>query len=107
MDIEYQDKRLRGDHAEYNDSTHTARIAGHVQFDFETEHLEASDGSYNMITGAGTFHNVLGTFTVQRRPATNLLISQNPISFTARVIHRVDDETYTLQDALILSLIHI
>jgi len=101
VDIDYQDKRLRGDHAEYNDNTHTARITGHVQFDFETEHLEASDGSYNMITGAGTFHNVRGTFIVQRRPATDLLISQNPISFTARVIQRVDDRTYTLQDALI------
>jgi LPS-assembly protein len=101
VDITYQNKRLRGDHAEYNDNTHTARITGHVQFDYESEHLEASDGSYNMLTGAGRFHDVRGTITVQRKPASNLLISQNPISFTAREIIRVDDETYTLQDALI------
>jgi LPS-assembly protein len=101
VDITYQDKRLRGDHAEYNDNTHIARITGHVQFDYQTEHLEASDGSYNLITGAGAFHNVRGTFTVERRPSSTLLISQNPVSFTARAIHRVNDETYTLQDARI------
>lgn len=99
VDIVYQDKRLRGDHAEYNDDTHIAVIHGHVQFDYQSEHLEASDGVYNLETGAGTFQNVTGSVAVQRRPNPNLLISQNPISFTARVVHRITEDTYTMEDA--------
>jgi LPS-assembly protein len=99
VDIVYQDKRLRGDHAEYNDDTHIAVIHGNVQFDYQSEHLEASDGVYNLETGVGTFQNVHGSVAIQRRPNPNLLISQNPISFTARVVHRITEDTYTLEDA--------
>jgi LPS-assembly protein len=101
VDIVFQDKRLRGDHAEYHDDTRTAFIRGHVQFDYQTEHLEATDGSYNLETGKGIFHNVTGTITIQRRPNPSLLISDNPFSFTAREVRRLGDETYVLMDARI------
>ncbi len=40
VDIRYADTRLRADHVEYNDKTNEATATGHVQLDYNGEHLE-------------------------------------------------------------------
>src|SRR5271168_4778415 len=110
VDVRYQNTRLRADHVEYNEDTRVVIARGHVQLDYLTQHLEASDARYELATGRGTFHNVRATFAVQRRPpapqrqvnamqrqpAQTLLISPNPIYFEAQEAERVDENTYIL-----------
>ena len=97
VDVVYQNMRLRADHAEYNDETRITSVRGHVQFDYESQHFEADHGTYNILTGKGRFYEVHGAFAVQRRPSRTLLISQNPISFVAAVVDRLDDDHYSLR----------
>ena len=108
VDVRYQNTRLRADHVEYNEDTRVVIARGHVQLDYLTQHLEASDARYELGTGRGTFHNVRATFAVQRRPpapqrevnamqrqpAQTLLLSPNPIYFEAQEAERIDDNTY-------------
>ena len=108
VDVRYQNTRLRADHVEYNEDTRVVIARGHVQLDYLTQHLEASDARYELGTGRGTFHNVRATFAVQRRPpapqrevnamarqpAQTLLLSPNPIYFEAQEAERMDENTY-------------
>jgi LPS-assembly protein len=108
VDVRYQNTRLRADHVEYNEDTRVVIARGHVQLDYLTQHLEATDARYELGTGRGTFHNVRATFAVQRRapapprqvnamerqPAQTLLISPNPIYFEAQEAERIDENTY-------------
>src|SRR5580658_8583496 len=108
VDVRYQNTRLRADHVEYNEDTRVVIARGHVQLDYLTQHLEATDARYELATGRGTFHNVRATFAVQRRPpapqrevnamqrqpAQTLLLSPNPIYFEAEEAERVDENTY-------------
>src|SRR5277367_4864225 len=56
VDVRYQNTRLRADHVEYNEDTRVVIARGHVQLDYLTQHLEASDARYELATGRGTFH---------------------------------------------------
>ena len=110
VDVRYQNTRLRADHVEYNEATQVVIARGHVQLDYLTQHLEATDARYELATGRGTFHNVRATFAVQRRPPApprevnammrqptqTLLISPNPIYFEADEAERVDENTYVV-----------
>jgi hypothetical protein len=51
VDIRYADTRLRADHVEYNDKTNEATATGHVQLDYNGEHLEATEAHYIVSTG--------------------------------------------------------
>src|SRR6202453_37679 len=108
VDVRYQNTRLRADHVKYNEDTRVVIARGHVQLDYLTQHLEASDARYELATGRGTFHNGRATFAVQRRPpapqrevnamqrqpAQTLLLSPNPIYFEAEEAERIDENTY-------------
>jgi LPS-assembly protein len=99
VDLVYQDLRIRADHIEWNQQTGTISARGHVQLDYLTQHVEASDAEYNLRTGRGTFHNVRATFALQRRPTPTLLISPNPLYFRAQEADRLNDTTYTVRNA--------
>src|SRR5580692_5651679 len=99
VDVRYQNTRLRADHVEYNEDTQVVIARGHVQLDYETQHVEAEDARYEVGTGRGTFHKVRATFAVQRRPSPTLLISPNPIYFEAEEAERVDQDTYKIHKA--------
>jgi LPS-assembly protein len=113
VDVRYQNTRLRADHVEYNEDTQVVIARGHVQLDYEKQHVEAEDARYEMATGRGTFHHVRATFAVQRRPpaaprevnamqrqpAQTLLISPNPIYFEAQEAERLDMNTYRIHQA--------
>ncbi len=110
VDVRYQNTRLRADHVEYNEATQVVVARGHVQLDYLTQHLEATDARYELATGRGTFHSVRATFAVQRRPPApprevnammrqptqTLLISPNPIYLEADEAERVDENTYVV-----------
>ena len=99
VDILYEDARLRADHVEFNDETKVAVARGHVQFDRDTQHLEADRGTYNLRTATGTFEHVRGTVKAERRPNPSLLVSPNPLYFEADEVERVDERTYKVRHA--------
>jgi len=101
VDLQYAGMRLRADHVEYNDTTHDSLARGHVQFDFENEHLEADEAHYNFATGAGTFTNVRGNIKILRRPNPLVLVSANPLYFEARQVERYNDNVFVVHQAWI------
>lgn len=99
VDIVYQNTRLRADHVDYNEETKTATARGHVQLDYETQQLEADSGTYNFATERGTFRNVRGTVRSFHVENPNVLVSQNPLTFSAAEVQRIDEETYEVKRA--------
>jgi len=99
VDIRYQETRLRADHIEFNDETRIVSLRGHIQLDYQTQHIEADRGTYNITSGEGSFFKVRGTFRVDRRPDPNLLISPNPLYFEAEEVERLDEKTYRIRHA--------
>ncbi|MGH9738659.1 MAG: LPS-assembly protein LptD [Candidatus Acidiferrales bacterium] len=99
VEVVYENARLRADHMQYNTVTQEISARGHVQLDYKSQHLEAADASYNLRTGQGVFHDVRGTFALQRRPSPTLLVSSNPIYFEAKVAERVNENEYKIRGA--------
>ncbi len=99
VELLYAGKRLRCDHLDYNEKTHVAFARGHVQFDYNNQHLESDDATYNLDTGGGVFHNVHGAIKVQHRPNVEVLLTPNPLTFEARELVRVDERTYKARDS--------
>ena len=100
-DIRYGDTRLHADHVEYNEKTNEATATGHVQLDYNEEHLEATEAHYNVSTGHGLFQNVHGTFKVVRQPNEQVLLTDNPLYFEARTVERFAGDLYFVQKAWI------
>jgi LPS-assembly protein len=101
VDIRYAGQRLRADHIEYNDETTEAFARGHVQYDYENQHLEADEAHYNVGTGRGTFLNVRGTLKIERRPNPSILVTDNPLYFEARQVERFGNDFYIVHQAWI------
>lgn len=101
VEIRYADQRLRADHIEYNDKTKEAVATGHVQLDYNGEHLEATEAHYNISTGHGLFQNVHGTFKVVRQPNDQVLLTDNPLYFQARMVERFAGDLYFVHKAWI------
>jgi len=99
VDLHYQEVRLRADHMDWDQQTGVVTARGHVQLDYLTQHVEASDALYNLRTSRATFHNVRATFALQRHPTPTLLISPNPLYFQAEEAERVDENTYKIRKA--------
>jgi LPS-assembly protein len=101
VDIHYAGQRLRADHIEYNDQSTEALARGHVQYDFENQHLEADEAHYNVGTGRGTFMHVRGTLKIERRPNPSLLVTDNPLYFEASLVERFGNDLYVIHQAWI------
>jgi LPS-assembly protein len=101
VDLQYAAMRLRADHLEYNDTTHDSLAQGHVQFDYENEHLEADEAHFNFTTGVGTFANVRGSIRILRRPNPVVLVSDNPLYFEARQVERYANNVFVVHQAWI------
>src|SRR5258708_11101642 len=101
VDLQYATMRLRADHLEYNDSTHDSVAQGHVQFDYENEHLEADEAHFNFTTGVGTFTNVRGSIRILRRANPVVLVSDNPLYFEARRVERYANNVFVVHQAWI------
>ena len=101
VDLQYATMRLRADHLEYNDTTHDSLAQGHVQFDYENEHLEADEAHFNFMTGVGTFRNVRGSIKILRRPNPVVLVSDNPLYFEAHQVERYANNVFVVHQAWI------
>jgi LPS-assembly protein len=101
VDLQYAGMRLRADHLEYNDTTHDSLAQGHVQFDYENEHLEADEAHFNFTTGVGNFSNVRGSIKILRRPNPMVLVSDNPLYFEAHQVERYADNIFVVHQAWI------
>lgn len=99
VDLRYENLRLRADHVEWNQETDVVIARGHVQLDYLTQHVEASDAEYELRTARGKFHHVHATFALQRRPTPTLLTSPNPLYFEAEEADRLDENTYEIHKA--------
>ena len=99
VDVRYLDMRLRADHIEYDSKTYETLARGHVIFDYNTEHLEAPEGHYNVRSDQGVFLHVHGTINVARRPNPNVLFSTNPIYFEADEVDRLTEDRYVFKKA--------
>jgi len=101
VDLAYAGMRLRADHVEYNSKTRDSMAQGHVQFDYENQHLEADEAHYNFLSGTGTFKNVRGSVKIVRRPNPMVLVSENPLYFEAREVERYPDDILLVHHAWI------
>src|SRR5262249_49473924 len=101
VDLTYGEMRLRADHMEYNDASSQAVARGHVRFDFENQHLEGDEATYNVSTGKGVFKNVRGFLKLERRPNPRLLLSRNPLYFEAREVDRLSEDVYVVKHSWI------
>lgn len=99
VDIHYQNLRLRADHVEYNSVTSEARARGRVRFDSESQTLEGTEARFNLRTGHGTFTAARGTIRAVRLSNRNVLVSQNPFTFEAQEVERLDARTYVIRRA--------
>ncbi len=98
VEVLYEGKRLRCDYLDENEKTRVANARGHVQFDYNNQHIEADDATYNLDTGTGVFHHVHGAIMVQHRPNVEVLITPNPLSFEAVELDRLNERTYKVLD---------
>jgi LPS-assembly protein len=101
VDLTYAGMRLRADHVEYNDKRRDALAQGHVQFDYQNQHLDADEAHYNFATGLGRFTNVRGNVKILRRPNPMVLVSDNPLYFEAREVERYPDDLLVIRQAWI------
>jgi LPS-assembly protein len=101
VDIRYGELRLRADHVEYNNKTFEASARGHVQFDFDNQHLDGDQAQINIRTGHGTFHNVRATVKIDRRANPSVLITDNPLYFEAQEVERFSSDVYVVRHAWI------
>jgi LPS-assembly protein len=99
VDVRYLDMRLQADHVEYSNDTNVAIARGHVVFDYQNEHLEGDEAELNVSTGKGFFRNVTGRIRAQRRPNPLVLVSEEPLSFQAREVDRLSDDSYEVHHA--------
>ena len=97
--VRHENIRLRADHAEYDESTGELHLRGQVQFDSETQHLEAEQARYDVRRGSGTFSSARGTIQMPRQPNPAVLLSSNPLYFEAAEVQRLDERTYQLRSA--------
>ena len=94
VQVRHESKVLRADHAEYDESTGELQLRGHVQFDSETQHVEAEQARYDVTRSSGTFSGARGTIQMPRQPNPAVLLSSNPLYFEAAEVQRLDERTY-------------
>src|ERR1700737_353179 len=89
------------DDVEYNEKSFEATARGHVQFDYDTQHLEGDEAHVNVRTGHGTFRNVRGSIKIERRANPVLLVTDNPLYFEAGEVERISPRIYVVRRAWI------
>jgi LPS-assembly protein len=103
VEIHYGAYVLRADDATYNTKTGEATVTGHVSLDgsLYDEHIEASQGTYNVRTEIGRFEDVRGRIGVRTQGARLVLTSPNPFLFTGRVVAKTGPVHYLVYDGTI------
>lgn len=99
VDVVYVDVRLRAEHLEYNEATKEVAARGNVQFDRGNQHMTAEQANYNFATDKGSFQSVRGTVKAEHFANPNVLVSPNPLTFSAEKVERVDENTLVVMHA--------
>ncbi len=99
VEIRYRGMRLTADEVTYDEKTRWAEARGHVVFERDDDHLEATEGRYQLSTGEGTFQKVEGTVGLPPKPAHQFLVATNPFYIEADRVERHSDGSYTLEHA--------
>jgi LPS-assembly protein len=99
VQIQYRNVLLRADHVRYDMKTYLAAVRGNVQFEVDTQHLQAESGEFNVQNGQGQFHQVHGEVRVERKSNAYVLISPNPLVFEAEEVRRLGPRTYSIEHA--------
>src|SRR5205085_10076047 len=67
------------------------------------EHVEASRGEYNVHAQTGKFYDVTGAAGVRFRGKNATLVSDDPFTFTGKVVERVSKDRYVITDGTVTS----
>lgn len=106
VDITYRDMKVTADQATYDRSTNEVAARGHVTFRDPKAHLQADEGRYNLVTKRGEFLNVHGDVHPAANPRQRAFVTENPFYLEARSIQRLDEDTYTVEDARLSTCEH-
>lgn len=105
VEIEFRDLLIRGDELVYDSDsgivTSPARIV--VDDGARDQHIEASHGQYNVRTESGKFYDVIGTAGVRFRGKNVTLASDDPFSFTGKIVERDGANRYVITDGTVTS----
>ncbi|MFL6299238.1 MAG: LPS-assembly protein LptD [Terriglobales bacterium] len=104
-EVDFRDYILRADEIAYDAQSTEVTATGHVTLDGgrHDDHIEATDGQYNLRFQTGTFHQVAGTVGVRYRNGATSFTSSNPIAFTAKTVHRQGQDRYIIEHGTITS----
>jgi LPS-assembly protein len=100
VSIQYGTFTLYADEVTYNSDTGEATAEGHVVLDGgpNDEHIEASDGTYNLRSESGTFHNVIGTIGLRIKGTGAVLTSASPFAFAGKTVQKTGPDHYRVED---------
>jgi LPS-assembly protein len=103
VEIDYATYILRADQIIYNADTGDTQLEGHVVLDGGPydEHIESSDGTYNIRTEVGIFHNVVGTLGFQGRRSRYVLTTTNPFAFTGKIVEKHGPTHYLVRQGTV------
>jgi LPS-assembly protein len=102
-EIHYGTYILYADSVDYNSDTGDATAVGHVVLDGgpNDEHVEATQGTYNIRAETGRFEHVVGTTGMRLRGKRLILTSPNPFAFTGKVVEKTGPDHYLVYDGTI------
>ncbi len=97
-EIDFRDYIFRGDEITYDSKTSEVTATGHVTLDGgpHDDHVEATQGHYNLHTETGTFEQVSGTIGVRYRNGQTSFSSSNPVAFKGRTVSRDGPDRYII-----------
>ncbi len=97
VEIRYQGTRVTADEITYDEIRRLVQAHGQVVFERDDDRLEASELRYNLRTGEGAFHGVIGTVGVQPKETDAYLVTSNPFYFEAERVERRPDGSYLVE----------
>ena len=103
VEIHYRTYTLYADQITYNADTGDSELEGHVALDGGPydEHVEASHGTYNIRTEAGTFYSVVGTVGLRLRKSRYVLTTSNPFAFTGKIVEKHGPDHYLVRQGTV------
>ena len=105
VEIEFRDLLIRGEELIYDSDSSILTSPSHFSIydGARDEHIEASHGEYNVRTQNGKFYDVIGTAGVRFRGKNVTLSSDDPFSFTGKVVEKVGRNRYLITDGSVTS----
>jgi LPS-assembly protein len=114
VEINYEDRTVKADHAEYDEDTGETTLTGHVLVtaDKNDERIHASHATMNLKTQTGRFYDVTGSVGMKpaptkpgRAPGTQRMLysNSNPFLFTGRLVVKTGPKEYEVYDGTVTS----